>query len=380
MKRLTRRSTLGGAAAATLAGFAYSARAATPVSGAFPSYYPPDYSKAVDASRAETGVLVYSNVGEMNWRPLLDKFKTKFPWINVQTLDLGGSEVFDRYYAEQATGKSAVDMVVSHSSASWLDFIKKGSVYPFTSAEDSKLPDWSKPAPGIYTVSADPYVIAYNKALLTEDQWPKSLADIVALVKKSPADFNKKIATGKPMASDAATNMLAHYINAVGEDKALAEFSVLGPASDLYSSAGPIMEKVTSGEYLIGYFLSGIQVFPLMADPTRASIMGYCLPSDGTVMLMRHLALAKTLKSPNSARLFSDYILSQEGQAALAAGGLVTYRSDVVLPDGPTGYTYQKIQQLIGAANVIPTTFNPKLLLPSQDLVAKVLAAYKLQS
>lgn len=379
MKRLTRRRTLTGAVAATLAGVAPTIRAAPAVSAAFPSYYPPDYGKVVDASRAEKGVLVYSNVGEMNWRPLLDKFKARYPWINVQTLDLGGSEVFDRYYAEQATGKSAVDMVVSHSSASWLDFIK-GSVYPFTSAEDSKLPAWSKPSAGIYTVSTDPFIIAYNKALLTEDQWPKSLADVVALVKKAPADFNKKIATGKPMENAAASNMLAHYINAVGEDKPLAKLSVLGPESDLYSSAGPIMEKVTSGEYLIGYFLSGIQVFPLVADPTRASILGYCLPSDGTVMLMRHLALAKTLKNPNSARLLSDFILSQDGQAALAAGGLVTYRSDVVLPDGPTGYTYQKIEQLIGAPNVIPTTSNPKLLLPSQDLVSKVLAAYKLQS
>ena len=47
------------------------------------------------------------------------------------------------------------------------------------------------------------------------------------------------------------------------------------------------MEKITSGEYLIGYSMSAIQIFPLMADPTRAEVIGYMFPSDGMVLLTR---------------------------------------------------------------------------------------------
>src|SRR5262249_41997804 len=160
------------------------------------------------------------------------------------------SEVFERYYAEQAAGKSEVDIVMSHNGATWLDFLKKGNVAPFVSAEDSKLPAWTKPAPGVYTISADPYLVAYNKLLLPEDQWPKSMADIVQLVKDHPGEFDKKLATGIPMNTAGSQSLAGHYINKVGLDKVLEIDSALGPLSDLYRSAGPIMEKITAGEYL----------------------------------------------------------------------------------------------------------------------------------
>lgn len=346
-----------------------------------PGYYPADYAKAVEASKAEKGVLVYSNVGEMNWAPIIAAFNAQYPWIKVQTLDLGSSEVFDRYYAETAAGTNQTDVVVSHSAASWLDFIKKGGVAAdFVSAETDHLPKFSIPAPGVYTISIDPYFVVYNKALLPQEQWPKSIQDIVDLVANHPADFAHKIGTGVPMSNAASQNLTNSYIQHVGEAKALQQFTTLGQDVDVYRSAGQIMEKLTSGELLVGYFLSGIQVFPLLADPARASLLGYCFPTDGTVMLMRHIAMAKTVKNPNSARLFIDFVLSQAGQTALAAGGLMPYRDDVQLPDGPTGYTYQKIVKEVGANSLVNTTFDPKVMIPSQDLIDKVNAAYKVQS
>lgn len=332
----------------------------------------------VEASRAENGVLCYSNVGEMNWRPILQQFKQVYPWINVRTLDLNGNEVFERYYAEQSTGNSAVDMVLSHSSSLWLDFVEKGNVTPYTSVEDAKVPSWSKPAPGVYTISADPYLLAYNKLLLSENEWPKSMADVTALVAADPKKFEKKIATGQPMSSAAGSNILATWIYGMGEDKAIDQLKVLGPPSDLYRSAGPIMEKITSGEYFLGYSLSAIQLFPLIADPVRAQILGWAFPTDGTVMIMRHMALAKTIKNPNSTKLFLDFCISQAGQTALASGGLMPYRADVSLPDGPLGWTYQKVAAQIGDQNCLRTTFDTKTLRPSDELVAKVKAAYKL--
>jgi iron(III) transport system substrate-binding protein len=350
------------------------------VMAAQPDYYPADYAGVIEASHAEKGVLVYSNMGEMNWKPLIDAFNAEYPWIQVQTLDLGSSEVFERYYAEQAAGTNATDVVVSHSAATWLDFIEKdGVATDFVSAEADKLPDYSKPSPGVYTISVDPYFIAYNKALLPEAEWPKSIQDIVDLVAKDPARFAHKIATGVPMSNAASQNLSNSYIQHVGVDKALEQDGVLGQAVDVYRSAGQIMEKLTTGEVLIGYMLSGIQVFPLLADPARASIIGYAFPTDGTVMLMRHIAVAKTAPNPNSAKLFVDFVLSKAGQTALSAGGLMSYRDDVELPDGPTGYTYKKIAAEAGADSLVPTSFDPKVMIPPQDLIDKVNAALHVQ-
>ncbi|HEY4200754.1 MAG TPA: extracellular solute-binding protein [Devosiaceae bacterium] len=352
----------------------------TAAMAAQPDYYPADYAKIVEASKAEKGVLVYSNMGEMNWSPLIAAFNAEYPWIKVQTLDLGSIEVFERYYAESAAGNNATDVIVSHSSSAWLDLLKKDGVdASYVSAEDAKLPSYSKPSKGVYTISVDPYFIAYNKALLAENERPKSIQDIVDLVSKDPQRFAHKIATGVPMSNAAAQNLTNTYFQHVGEDKALQQFQTLGQDVDVYRSAGQIMEKLTTGEVLIGFMLSGIQVFPLLADPARAQILGYAFPTDGTVMLMRHIAMAKTAPNPNSSQLFIDFVLSKAGQTALSAGGLMSYRDDVELPDGPTGYTYKKIAAEVGEASLAPTSFDPKTMIPSQDLIDKVNAALHVQ-
>ena len=341
-----------------------------------PSYYPPDYAKVIEDSKKEGGVLVYSNVGEMNWRPFIEAFNAEYPWIKVQTLDLGTVEVFERFYAEQASGSNATDVVVSHSSSAWLDFADKGFVAPFVSAEDAHLPDWSKVAPNVYTISVDPYLIAYNKLLLAQEEWPTSIEDIVNLVKKDPTRFNQKLSSGIPMSNATAQNIDAVYMEHVGVDKALEQFKVLGPSTAVFRSGGQQTEKITSGELLVAYLLSGIQVFPLLSDPARASVIGYAFPKDGTVMLMRHIAMAKTVKNPNSARLFIDYVLSKAGEEALAAGGLMPYRDDVVVPEGPNNFTYKKIADMLGDAGMVRTSFDPKTMRPPQDLVDKVTAAF----
>src|SRR5262245_40213821 len=61
-----------------------------------PDYYPGSYKDIVEASKAEGKLLVQSNVGEPNWRPILEAFAKEYPWIKVQTLDLSGTEVFER--------------------------------------------------------------------------------------------------------------------------------------------------------------------------------------------------------------------------------------------------------------------------------------------
>lgn len=121
-----------------------------------PDYYPPDYGKTIEASKSEAGILVYGNIAEENWRPIITAFNQEYPWVKVNFLDLSSDEVFQRYYAEQSTGNSAVDIVLTGSSAAWLDFISKGNVVKYDSPEIPKIPANTVPSPGLYTISYDP--------------------------------------------------------------------------------------------------------------------------------------------------------------------------------------------------------------------------------
>jgi len=61
---------------------------------ATPNYYPKDYNKIIDASRAEKGLMIYSNMAKDNWNPILAAFNKHYPWIGIKTLDLNSAEVF----------------------------------------------------------------------------------------------------------------------------------------------------------------------------------------------------------------------------------------------------------------------------------------------
>lgn len=357
-------------AATMVAAFATAANAAPP------DYYPADYSKIIEASKTEGPLLVQSNVGEVNWRPILEAFKQEYPWIQVQTLDLGGTEVFERYFAEAAAGSSKADIVLSATGAVWNDFIKKGNVVEYASPEIGHLPAWSLPRPSVYTISVDPYVTVYNKKLLTPAEYPNSMSDIAALVAKNPGKYTRRIATIRPFSSSSNELQLSMFIAHMGLDKFLANSAVLGPIADLERSGGPIFEKITTGEFILGWQLSAIQMVPLLRDPARASIIGYALPKDGLVTSMRLFSIAKTVKNPNEAKLLVDFLLSKKGQEAVAAGGLVPYRPGIEVHDDVYGLTYDKIVAAIGEKNIIRTSINDLDKVAPPDLQAKVLDAF----
>src|SRR3546814_11288329 len=110
----------------------------------------------VEASKNESGLIVYSIMAEYNWRPVVEDFNKLYPWIKVSTLDLNSNEVFTRYLAEKSSGARTTDLIVSATVDGWLEFLDKGEVLEYESAESGKVPDWSKPYPGLYTVATDP--------------------------------------------------------------------------------------------------------------------------------------------------------------------------------------------------------------------------------
>jgi iron(III) transport system substrate-binding protein len=266
---------------------------------------------------------------------------------------------------------------MSSSSAAWLEFMKKGNAVDYKSAEWDHIPDVARPEAGVYAISFDPIIIAFNKLLLPEAEWPKSLGDLSALAQKDPDRFAGKIGVQEPMGTLAGVSILAHQIRHVGEEKDMAMFKILGPMSQSYRSAGPTYEKILSGEYLAGFNLSAIPLFPRMSDPNQSAIIGWVYPADGTVAAMRNFALAPTTKNPNSAKLLIDFILSKTGQESVSAGGLMPFRTDIELAPG-NFVSYAAMEAAVGKENLIPSSLDPAMLSPPPELRAKVRAAFNL--
>jgi iron(III) transport system substrate-binding protein len=312
-----------------------------------PDYYPADYSKIIEGSKAEGDTLaIYSNTDQENWAPIFRDFQKKYPWItNIQANNLDSDEVFQRVLSEQATGGSPADIVVSNAAQAWAEYASQPDrLLAYQSPELPKLPDFAQLMPNVYALATDPMTIAYNTSLL--DPAPTSLADLAEMVRKDPQKFQDKITTRDVNGAFGFTVSNA-FTQAVPESWSALE-TVL-PLARPETSSGTQTEKILAGEYLVGFFISGAPAYPVVAN--SGGLFQVTFPKDGTVVLPRGIAITPKAPHADTAKLFLDFVLSQEGQRAVAEGGLTSYRPDVKAAPGLR--TYQEVVDQVGEQKVI---------------------------
>jgi iron(III) transport system substrate-binding protein len=321
----------------------------------FPNYYPASYQQIIDAAKSEPKLQIYSIMSKANWQPVMDAFKAKFSFIDLDATDDDAYAVFDKYYTESAGGAKSADLLISSAMDGWQSFVKKGELEVYKSPEDERVPAWSKLAQGVYTVSSDPMVIIWNKRLVSNP--PKTMAALAELATKDQAKYKPgKITT---YIETNATGFSANWFAAkkVGQDKWLQTVSQIGATQPkVESSGGRMVDGTIAGEIHLGYFVSAITVLPKF--PAANDILGYALIGDGTPVITRGMGITKKAKAPNRAKLLFDFILSQDGQIAWANGGLTPYRPDVA---DKAKIHLDKLGAEVGAQNLIPFSFDPDL-------------------
>lgn len=317
------------------------------VEGQAPDYYPADYTtKVIDASKDEGGELtIYSNTAEENWAPIFRDFQKKYPWVKkLSANDLDSDEVFQKVLSEQSTGSSPVDMMVSNASTAWATFAERpDTLMEYESPELAELPDFAQLLPNVYAMSADPMTIAYNTALM--EKAPTGIKSLADIAEADPDTYDGKITVRDPESSFGFT--VTRAFTEANPD-GWSDLERLLPMTKPETSSGTQLEKLVSGEYLAGFFISGGPAFPVVEDSD--GLVDVVYPEDGTTVLPRGIGVASDAPHPATAKLFLDFVLSEEGQRAVAEGGLSSYREGI---EGPGLHTYQELVDEVGEDKVI---------------------------
>lgn len=325
--------------------------------GKYPESYPAEYSQIVEASRGEQPLDVYSIMAAEDWAPVLEGFNKVYPWVQVRTVDLGTTEVFERYYAEAATGAPTADAIVSIAPDGWQRFMDRGELQPYSSPEISNLPDWSREwaNKGLYVMSADPFSIVYNETLLPNGaQPPESFEDVVNLVKSDPEFYRGKVAT---YAGDAQWGMF-WFIDRKLREKFWNGMRDMGPALKFEASGGAMGEKMVSGEYAIAVY-APLSTIPRGSD----SFLKFALMTDGQPISDRIIGITKNAKAPNSAKLLIDFLLSEDGQKLVPLMERVPYRPSVKDAVEETGWWHLSgITDDVGQEAIIQMGPTPDIL------------------
>jgi iron(III) transport system substrate-binding protein len=312
---------------------------------ALPAGYPADYAQTIAGAKKEGKVVIYSALDTKAAQPLIRDFSAVYPDIKVEYNDMNSTEMYNRFIAEVAAGQGSADVMWSSAMDLQVKLVDDGQAMAYTSPEAAKLPQWAVYRNAAYGTTYEPAVFIYNKRLVTGDEIPQDHASFARIVAGKPDKFKGKVTTYDIEKSGVGFMFVVQDSKYFPGMKDLER--AFGAASyKVYSSTGNMLEKVSSGEHLLGYNVLGS--YALVRAKKDASL-GVVLPKDYTLVLSRVLFIGKAARNPNAAKVFTDYVLSQRGQKLIGSDvELFSIRNDV-----DAEYTAAKLNAQLGA-NVKP--------------------------
>lgn len=339
--------------------------------GEIPAGYPADYAAIIEGSKAENGLLFYSGVANAQIQPVIAGFKERYPWIDVQHLEINNYEMIERYLNEVGTGSPTAGILFTAAPDAWLKMIERGQVMDYASPETPAYPDHANsPHPGLYTGGGDPSILIWNKLLVPPELAPTGMEDLVEKVRANPDLFNGRLTTYGAHLSGFGYSL--HYALARFHGEKIWDwYRVLGPQTRFERSVGSMIEKTQAGEYVAGYIVANQTARVVVKDPAVAEILGLSYIHDGSPLTIRGLAVTAAAPSPNSAKLMLDFLLSREGQILYATEGKLPARMDITREDIDGGDTLTSFTEEVGAENIALVDYDPAMVTDYEPFLAR---------
>jgi len=293
---------------------------------AVPAGYPAGYADLIAAARKEGAVSIYSTTDGAEVATLLSGFRAAFPGINVEYADQNSTELYNRFISEAAAGGGTADFLWSSAMDLQVKLVNEGYGQDYVSAEQASLPAWANWKNQAYGTTAEPIAFVYNTRLVPEADVPRTHAALAKLLTDKAATYKGKVTSYDPERSGVGFLFVSQDAQ-IDNDGLWALARAIGKAdAKLYTSSGAMMERIASGEHLIGFNMIGSYAAERRKkDPTY----GVVLPTDFTLVMSRIAFIPKAAKHPAAAKLFLDYMLSRAGQATLADRSIAPVRTDM---------------------------------------------------
>ena len=285
----------------TCATLALAAGLAMPV-GASAEDISPEWQKVIDAAKAEGTVTIYSGQGLKQLNDLADRFKAKYG-INVQVVRDVETNLFPKVDVEFETGRGIADILVNSSYPVLLDQEAKGYMVPAVG------PDFDNPAYDRATRMPNGTFFEASAAVLTfswnTEIYPKGLKDYSDIF-----DPELKGMIGISLAR--AVGQVDYYLYLMenyGEDfvERLAEME---PRT--YPGALPLAQAVSSGEIAVTIYGEPLVDEKAAGAPVESGFAPEIWGARFYGMVL------KTAPNPNAAQLLANFIVTEEGQEAIA--------------------------------------------------------------
>jgi iron(III) transport system substrate-binding protein len=329
----------------------------------------PTIPKLVTASKSEDGLIIYGNPPAALWGPVIAAFNQLYPWIKVTPYDQGDAAAFSKYVAEHATGVRTADLIVASAPNLWVYASRTKLALDFTPYGLSGYPTFAKQYTGIYVMSPDPAITIYNKLVLKDpSQIPTGVGDLATKTAADPSTY-KSIAY--IVENGFGYGAYWGYVQGQG----WSNLQSLASHTKVTESASTMVQTVAQGGATVAYLTSGLVRGTISRNPQIGQVVGWTYEHDTTPLVPRGIAVTAGAHSPNSAKLFLNFVFSKEGQAALCSAGFTSYMTH--FQPANCDYTLQALYNAVGKSHVVPVPFSQKFVNAKPGFVSTWHGYYK---
>lgn len=279
---------------------------------------------APDEAKAKTeGTIVYYTSNRTTIAEKHAKGFEKKYGIKVQVFRSGSEKVIAKLEAEMQAGRVQADILNVSDPGYFFAQQAKGGLLPHVSKYAATIPDAFKDREGHWAASRlTAMVIAYNTKLVRADQAPRRWADL------TDARWHGKLTIASPSYGGSSLNWAAGIVKLYGWKF----FEDLAKSKPLLTEGHlPGMQLVASGERPVSGEMND---YDARAGIAKGQPVAVVLPEEGTFVIPTPIAILKTTTRPNAAKLFVDYLLSDEGQAVFVEDHTYSARTDIRPPQG----------------------------------------------
>jgi iron(III) transport system substrate-binding protein len=284
-----------------------------------------DNATIAEARREGTLAVADAAPGE-DFQKFMAAFKAKYPFLDIASgfYSAPTGQVLARVNAEMDAKHLTFDVMLAANAAAWIDMTQQGKIMRYDSPEYIAFPSGAKTHGYWAAAQAIGVIPIYNRNVLSPADAPKSWFDLL-----KPRFAGRKAAIQN---AAAGTQFNWSYLlrQALGADFER-KFATQKPV--VMATGAQMTDGIMRGEILLAAALDHWRAYT--KDAREAGLVAV-YPKEGMPLTLAPVGILSGAPHPSAAKLFIDFILSQEGQQLLNTElyGMYSMRPDVAPPAG----------------------------------------------
>jgi len=304
-------------------------------------------AKLFDDAKKEGRVLVYVSSNASDARALEAAFEKKYPFVNLEFYSSGKDALLSRYLLEARTGTYLADVYQS-SVFPIMNLVEKGLLAKYVSPERDGYLDALRDKDGYWTATyLNAVTMAYNSRLLKPDEVPGGYQELLLPKWKGRMGFVLS-----------HTEWYFAMLQWMGEDKGRQYMEALSKQNIHARIGSSLMNQLMmAGEFplLISQYPTGVEEIKKTGAPID------WVPLDPWFVYPIGIAVTARGPHPAAARLYVDFVLSEEGQTFMRQLSRIPARKDV-LPNPARLMQGRKLFVIRPASSAIYNKYNGEML------------------